>query len=947
MFSAALKHVMTGLEPFTVIPGGDENLANNVLMLKTGTQNNRFNTVFLDSSSDNRSVTPSGNVSQTSLSPYVPTGYWSGYFDGGGDYLSISDHASLDLPGDFCIEFWLNADPDTPNNGGVIGHRVAGGFSNTTDWVIRTQTVAGKVGFGYDIAGNWYDMGNLTYGQWVHYAVTRSGSTVRTFRNGTLVTTATDTSSWSSSGNLLIGENAGNGVFYKGFMSNVRIVKDSPVYTASFARPTAPLTAIAGTSLLCLQDNRFRDRSANNHTITTFGEVSVRRFSPQGVSLDSTLNGSAYFDGTGDRLSIATGVLSGVGSSGDFTIEFWIYNRSLTTTTYWPAVFTINGYNGVKIQIAPTGVGSYFPTVRLTSDVQHISSSISLTLNQWDHVALVRNAGTLRLYINGQQAGSVANTTDVSTSGNGTVSVGSMDGQGGWIDGYISDFRVVKSAVYSAAFTPPTAPLSPVTGTSLLLRSGNLDVFDSGRGYPLTLVGNAATSTTIKKYSASSLALNIGTNSDYVAVNDTMVPRFRTGDFTVEAWIYPTTVSASSPSVFFSQYTSSNGFWFRHSTTTLQCGNGDSAIATYGNVVLANVWQHVAVSRSGGFMRVFWNGVQQGPDISYSVDLQGNTSTYIGLLSPATGQYFNGYIEDMRITVGTGRYTSNFNVPSGPLAVTAGLTSPIATGGFVENPLRKTWVHTFSSTGTFTLSEARDVEYLVVGGGGGGGGYLGGGGGAGGFRTGTFTSLPAGTYTISVGAGGAGGLASSTAGGNGGNSAFHTITSNGGGGGGPAYTVGPGNGGSGGGNGVVNTNKGGSGNTPSTSPSQGNDGGGAGAENYGQGGGGGASAVGGSASGTSPGGNGGAGSSSSITGTSVTYAGGGGGSGYFSVGGSGGSGGGGNGGSGDGVAAGSRRQASDGVAGTGGGGGGGTYLNSSAQKGGAGGSGIVIVRYTV
>jgi hypothetical protein len=238
--------------------------------------------------------------------------------------------------------------------------------------------------------------------------------------------------------------------------------------------------------------------------------------------------------------------------------------------------------------------------------------------------------------------------------------------------------------------------------------------------------------------------------------------------------------------------------------------------------------------------------------------------------------------------------------------------SPAYAGGYK--------VHTFTSSGTFTVARAGDVEYLVVAGGGGGGittdgnGGAGGGGG-GGYKTGTLT-LTAGNKVVTVGAGGTDHT-------KGGNSVFDSIVSTGGGGGGTAPSEAGGVGGSGAG-GNYNAGAGGAASPAGEGYAGGN---GAGAGAYG-GGGGGASEVG--HVGTGSDGKGGDGLASSISGTATTRAGGGGGG----ASGAGGAGGGGAGGTPGG---------NDGTANTGGGGGGG--YGGTTVTGGHGGSGVVIIRY--
>jgi hypothetical protein len=266
---------------------------------------------------------------------------------------------------------------------------------------------------------------------------------------------------------------------------------------------------------------------------------------------------------------------------------------------------------------------------------------------------------------------------------------------------------------------------------------------------------------------------------------------------------------------------------------------------------------------------------------------------------------------------------------------TTPVIAPKATGGnLIEND-GTYWIHTFTSTGTFTPLQGLSCDYLVVAGGGGGGGvYGGGGGGAGGLRS-TVTatggggslesalSLTASTnYTVTIGAGGSGSTAGTSKGSNGTNSVFSTITSTAGGGGGSNQSITGANGGSGGGGtagagtasgGTGTANQGYAGGTSFT------------ASYYAGAGGGGAGSVGGNGTGHPSDPNGGtpgtagSGVATSITGSSVTYATGGVGRVW-------------------GGAIGTDASANTGNAGSGGG---------NNQRGGNGGSGVVIIRYLI
>lgn len=264
--------------------------------------------------------------------------------------------------------------------------------------------------------------------------------------------------------------------------------------------------------------------------------------------------------------------------------------------------------------------------------------------------------------------------------------------------------------------------------------------------------------------------------------------------------------------------------------------------------------------------------------------------------------------------------------------VTAGVS---ATGGTVTT-VDGYNIHTFTSSGSFVVSEPGTVEYLVVAGGGGG---ASGGGGAGGYESGVFTA-DATTYAVTVGAGGAGGT-NIALGANGSASSVSAISCTGGGRGGVfsnsgtnAGSVGGSGGGGGGADGGRTIGVGGAG-----TAGEGHAGGNGTATNTVNtgGGGGGAGAVGGVGVSGSNGGAGGTGRSSLISGSAVTRGGGGSGGGSLQT--AGGAGGGGFGGA-------SSSPGGPGTANTGGGGGGGGNT-TGGMAGGSGGSGVVIIRYPV
>ena len=652
-------------------PANTDPQFNYVSMLLHGDgTNGAQNNTFIDSSTNNFTITRNGNTTQGSLSPYGDL--WSNYFDSNTTYLSFpSNTASNFGSSNFTFEcwyypmhttgdanlFWWNGDPS--GNNGWAGLRLQ---FNT--WNGRTVTLLCS-----ESASTWNV--NVTTGTvyspntWFHVAVVRNGATVTAYLNGTSIASGNLS---SASASLYGGtENLINNMVYpastrssggRGNISNVRLVKGTALYTSNFTPPSAPLTAITNTALLTCQSNRFIDNSANNFTITRNGDVRVTKeapFLPTAAYSTSTIGGSGYFDGTGDYLTFPAGAATAFGTN-DFTIEAWVYpttsgtfrylfdNRNSGQTTNWAFYLT----SGNQIEWY---TGSTFTT----------GSGGTIASNTWNHVAYTRSGTTGRLFLNGVQVGSGTDSTNYSVSS--TISyIASRYSAAEQFSGYFSNLRVVNgTAVYTTAFTPPSAPVTAISGTSLLLNFTNAGIFDNAAENDMETVGNAQISTSVKKYGTGSLAFD-GTG-DWLLVPDEVNLRMGTNKFTVEAWVY---LSATG---------SARGLVGKGTSTTgwlLSTNSSDQVVFTYGSTTLtsssalsASTWTHVAVVREGtgtNQTKIYIGGslVATG---TVATDFNQTNPMYIGA-DRTGGNALNGYIDDLRITKGFARYTSAFTPPT-------------------------------------------------------------------------------------------------------------------------------------------------------------------------------------------------------------------------------------------------------------------------------------------
>ena len=153
--------------------------------------------------------------------------------------------------------------------------------------------------------------------------------------------------------------------------------------------------------------------------------------------------------------------------TGDFTVECWFKFSTYPSSTV--GIFQISETDGgfTSSSFGDTiSVWVSSNTFRYNSNSQNVSSGVGYSAGVWYHVALVRQSGVSKLFLNGELISSSANTKNYS----GTyLGIGGYYSSSYTMDGFISNFRVVKgTAVYTSSFKPPTEPLTNITNTKLL-----------------------------------------------------------------------------------------------------------------------------------------------------------------------------------------------------------------------------------------------------------------------------------------------------------------------------------------------------------------------------------------------------------------------------------------------------------------------------------------------
>jgi len=192
----------------------------------------------------------------------------------------------------------------------------------------------------------------------------------------------------------------------------------------------------------------------------------------------------------------------------------------------------------------------------------------------------------------------------------------------------------------------------------------------------VTAYGNARISTAQSRFGGASGVFN--GNGAYLSTPDSVDWAFGAGDFTIDFWVrfnaIPTvgnymqlyiqreTDGANEHS--FSFY--NDGVYGQWRVYVEVSGSLLLNIGRPSHGIVLGTWYHIAYVRSGNNLRIFENGVQCGTDISFSsampdaaIQLEIGRNPYSGGV-----RYFNGWLDEFRVSKGVARWTSNFTPPT-------------------------------------------------------------------------------------------------------------------------------------------------------------------------------------------------------------------------------------------------------------------------------------------
>lgn len=576
-----------------------------------------------------KAITSNGDTKQ--LLPFPGAGI--GMFDGTGDYLSIPNNVAFDFSGggNYTFEFYISFADLT------LRRNILSKYTDDSNlWQVYWHPTNG-IGFAAQVSGSWvftFDQGAVT--GWVvntlyHIAVVHSGTTYTIYRDGVSVATTTDVDNipYLSGSPLYIGtgpfESAGT-PYYKlnGNLSELR-VSNVARYTANFTPPRRQLESDSNTKLLLhfnRNDATFIDSSPSNHAITAYGNAK-QLCSPCG-------SGVAYFDGSGDCLTVADGDWIHSLTS-PHTIEIMVKISSNTTNQTF---FNIGGTgttwsdsNGHFISCHMEASNLYYQTHLPSNKLNSVSiASTNIPTNQWVHLAFVYTGAYKYIFINGALSASIACTNITMPTIHSTAYIARHTTLTTfYLNGNMSEFCISSVARYTAPFTPQITPFTPDPYTKLLLHMDGVGnaFYDSSdppgdNGFPIlpdgvTITPNGTFTTQKMKDGRNIWKFDGSTN--YIAISDHASWSMFLNDFTIAGWVKFDSIAANK--VIIGQYTDANNQWYLQWTTgnIIQLYGITSSTARFDFscplAAVANTWYHIVVQRSGSSCIMYINGVAQ------------------------------------------------------------------------------------------------------------------------------------------------------------------------------------------------------------------------------------------------------------------------------------------------------------------------------------------------
>lgn len=230
-------------------------------------------------------------------------------------------------------------------------------------------------------------------------------------------------------------------------------------------------------------------------------------------------------------------------------------------------------------------------------------------------------------------------------------------------------------------------------------------------------VGTAQLDTAQKKFDTASLLLD--GNSDYITTTDSDDWNFGAGDFTVDFWVRFNSITGYQ--FFYTHYQDVNNRFFIYKTDAHKLAIGGYAgSVNKGEFVMTNAWSglatntwyHLAFVRSGSNAYIFIDGVSQALTQVAAFSTYGDitASLDIGRYITASPYYFNGWMDEFRVSKGIARWTAGFSVPTEEYG-----DEMIGDAGSIVEYNGSTWDEVTATEGIITWVQDENLYYCYNG----------------------------------------------------------------------------------------------------------------------------------------------------------------------------------------------------------------------------------------
>jgi len=422
-------------------------------------------------------------------------------------------------------------------------------------------------------------------------------------------------------------------------------------------------------------DTTFADVAAG-HTVTRYGNTE------HSIAVGSPFTGSdraIYFDGSGDKIETGTTTDFNFGT-GDFTVECWI-NPSQSGSQYEGLIASDNyGGSGARWTVYQNYSNIQFWGYNSSGSYVSTTASSVLTVGQWHHIAVTRESGTLKIYVNGVEEQSSTSYSSYDFSDDTGLRLGNSYGSFSY-QGYMYDVRVVNGTAITPPSGGPTSKLTSVTNTKLLLQPDKDDSSWGDESDNQTLTGSGDLSTVSPTAStpyddaAKSTAISFDGTGDYLSVATSSDFDFGSGSYTYEGWFYFNGFS-ETPDGIFSRNNSSTQEWAvcTNSSGTLQFFESiNNSYNTSSFTFSTGQWYHIALCKNGTTYKVYVDGSEK-ISVTLSSAPDANLPVLIGrFYDNYNGYYLDGYCFDFRAQKGV---DTGGSVPSAPFEL-----NPVYIGG--------------------------------------------------------------------------------------------------------------------------------------------------------------------------------------------------------------------------------------------------------------------------